>query len=144
MTFFHNELNKYIKNTNNQEEILSTNMDINQINSFLQAQIKYLEQLESLIEYEEKNETDETKKIPTEWLSKFIRVQKEALNTATAIYNKHAPHIKEIEEAKRKEKQKKVEKKQQPKKEKESNETDLFSLFNEPLEETSKEPQQEN
>ena len=133
-------------------------MDINQINSFLQAQIKYLEQLESLIEYEEKNETDETKKIPTEWLSKFIRVQKEALNTASAIYDKHAPHIKEIEEAKRKEnqkeleekrkelknKQKEVEKKQQPKKEKESNETDLFSLFNEPLEETSKESQQEN
>lgn len=119
-------------------------MDINQINSFLQAQIKYLEQLESLIEYEEKNETDETKKIPTEWLSKFIRVQKEALNTATAIYDKHAPHIKEIEEAKHKEKQKEleekrkelkkkqkeVEKKQQPKKEKESNENDLFSLFN--------------
>lgn len=133
-------------------------MDINQINSFLQAQIKYLEQLESLIEYEEKNETDEAKKIPTEWLSKFIRVQKEALNTANAIYDKHAPHIKEIEEAKRKEKQKEleekrkelknkqkeVEKKQQPKKEKESNETDLFSLFDEPLEETSKEPQQEN
>ena len=131
-------------------------MDINQINSFLKAQIKYLEQLESLIEYEEKNEPDESKKIPTEWLSKFIRVQKEALNTASAIYDKHAPHIKEIEEAKHKEKQKEleekrkelknkqkeIEKKQQPKKE--SNETDLFSLFNEPLEETSKEPQQEN
>lgn len=111
-------------------------MDINQINSFLKTQIKYLEQLESLIEYEKKNEPDESKRIPTEWLSKFIKVQKEALNTASAIYDKHAPHIKEIEEAKRKEIQKKYEEKTKKlkakpaeKETKEEKNNDLFSLF---------------
>lgn len=119
-------------------------MDINQINSFLQAQIKYLEQLESLIEYEEKNEPDESKRIPTEWLSKFIRVQKEALNTASAIYDKHAPKIKEIEEAKRKEIQKKYEEKTRTlktkpteKETKEEKANDLFSLFDDLQEQTT-------